>query len=181
MENWTPYLMTSTDTALGLRQATLSLREHDPRWADLFETEASLVSEALAGVTFEIDHIGSTAVPGLQAKPILDIALRSTEETHIAAALVELGYIDRGMRSGRLFIRLRDGDVRTHNLHFYQPDDPDYADHITFRNALRSDPKLRAQYVALKRNLVENLGDKGRGQYADGKSDFVKSVLQTMR
>jgi GrpB-like predicted nucleotidyltransferase (UPF0157 family) len=107
------------NTALGLRQATLSLREHDPRWADLFETEASLISEALAGVTFEIDHIGSTAVRGLQAKPILDIALRSTEENRIAAALVELGYVDRGIRSGRLFIRLREGDVRTHNLHLY--------------------------------------------------------------
>lgn len=78
-ENWIPNLMTSMNTALGLRQATLSLREHDPRRADLFETEASLISEALAGVIFEIDHIGSTAVPGLQAKPILDIALRLTE------------------------------------------------------------------------------------------------------
>lgn len=173
--------MTSTNTALGLRQATLSLREYDPRWAYLFETEASLISEALPGVTFEIDHIGSTAVPGLQAKPILDIALRSTEEAQIAAALVKLGYIDRGIRSGRLFIRLRDDDVRTHNLHFYQPDDPDYMDQVTFRDALRSDPKLRAQYVALKRNLVESLGDKGRGQYADGKADFVKSVLQKKR
>lgn len=61
--------MTSIDKALGLCQATLSLREHDPRWADLFKTEASLICEALAGVTFEIDHIGSTAVPELQAKP----------------------------------------------------------------------------------------------------------------
>lgn len=85
------------------------------------------------------------------------------------------------MRSGRLFIWLRDGNVRTHNLHFHKPDDPDYADQITFRNELRSDPKPRAQYVALKRNLVENLVDKGRGQYGDGKTDFVKSVLQKTR
>lgn len=128
-------------------------------------------------MTFEIDHIGSTAVPGLQAKPILDIALRSTEENRIAAALVELGYVDRGIRSGRLFIRLREGDVRTHNLHLYHPNDPDCLDQITFRNALRSDQNLRAQYVALKQDLVKNLGDTGRGQYADGKTDFVKSVL----
>jgi GrpB-like predicted nucleotidyltransferase (UPF0157 family) len=181
MENWIPQLMKSIKTALGLRQATLSLREYDPRWADLFEMEASLISEALAGVTFEIDHIGSTAVPGLKAKPILDIALCSTEESRIAAALVELGYIDRGIRSGRLFTRLRDDDVRTHNLHFYQPDDPAYADQVMFRNALRSDAKLRAQYLALKRNLVENLGDRGRGQYADGKTDFIKSVLKKRR
>lgn len=177
MENWIPNLMTSINAALGLRQATLSLREHDPRWADLFETEASLISEALAGVTFEIDHIGSTAVPGLQAKPILDIALRSTEENRIAAALVEIGYVDRGIRSGRLLIRLREGDVRTHNLHLYHPNDPNCLEQITFRNALRSEPKLRAQYAALKQGLVRNLGDRGRGQYADGKTDFVKSVL----
>lgn len=169
------------ENALGLRQATLSLRAYDPRWATLFEIEASLISDALAGLTFKIDHIGSTAVPGLKAKPILDIAMRSSEETRIAAALVGLGYIDRGNRSGRLFIRLRDGDVRTHNLHLYQPNDHQCIDQLTFRDALRAEPELRAQYEALKQGLVEKLGDKGRSQYADEKTDFINAVIQMNR
>ncbi|KEJ94847.1 hypothetical protein SUH3_23990 [Pseudosulfitobacter pseudonitzschiae] len=129
-------------------------------------------------MTFEIDHIGSTAVSEIQAKPVLDIALRSTEDAQIAAALVKLGYVDRGIRSGRLFIRSRDDDVRTHNLHLNHPDDLNCIDQITFRNALRSEPKLRTQFAALKQSLVRSLGDRGRGQYGDGETDFVKSVLQ---
>ncbi|EAV40504.1 hypothetical protein SIAM614_21492 [Stappia aggregata IAM 12614] len=166
---------------MGLRQATLSLVEHDPRWADLYESEVTLIAEALPGVAFEIDHIGSTAVPGLSAKPILDIAVRSTNETQIAAALTGLGYIDRGIRSGRLFIRLRDGDVRTHNLHLYPPNDTDCLDQIAFRDALRADQKLREQYTELKQSLVESLGDAGRGQYAARKTNFIKSVIQSQK
>lgn len=173
--------MTDVDTSLGLRQATLTLSQHDPRWAELFKKEAACISEALSGLTFEIDHIGSTAVPGLPAKPILDIAMRSVEETQVAAALTRLGYSDRGMRSGRLFIRLRDGDVRTHNLHLYRPNDPDCLDQIIFRDALRAEPKLRQQYATLKQKLVDSLGDEGRGQYADRKTNFVKFVIQSHR
>ena len=131
----------------------------------------------------EIDHIGSTAVPGLPAKPILDIAVRADagDEPRIAEALVGLDYIDRGIRSGRLFIRLRDGDVRTHNLHLYRPDDPDCRDQIASRNALRADPDLRQRYAALKRDLVDHLGNAGRGRYADGKTNFVQAVIRQPR
>ncbi len=162
---------------LGLRQATLSLRTYDPRWVDLYEAEAALIRDALPAVAFEIAHIGSTAVPGLQAKPILDIAMRSAAETQVATALVGLGYVDRGIRSGRLFIRLRDGDIRTHNLHLYLPDDPDWQDQMAFRDALRAEPELGQQYEALKRELVERFGDEGRSQYTDGKTAFVRAVV----
>lgn len=169
--------MTNAETSLGLRQASLALSDYDPRWAEAFEQEAATIRNALSGLRFEIDHIGSTSVPGLSAKPILDIALRATEEAQIAQALTGIGYIDRGMRSGRLFIRLRDVDVRTHNLHLYQPGDPDCLDQITFRDVLRTHAELRARYAKLKHDLVAGLGDQGRGQYADGKTDFVRSVV----
>lgn len=172
--------MTGDPASLGLRQATLALVPHDPAWAASFEAEAARIRAALTDVAFEIDHIGSTAVPGLPAKPILDIAMRAADadEDQVAEALVGIGYIDRGIRSGRLFVRLRDGDVRTHNLHLYRPDDPDCRDQIAFRNALRADPDLCDRYAALKRDLVEHLGDGGRSRYADGKTDFVRTVIQ---
>lgn len=140
-----------------------------------------MISKELPDVIFDINHIGSTSVPGLLAKPILDIAIRSNDEELIAAALIRLGYIDRGIRSGRLFIRLRDGDIRTHNLHLYQPDDVDCRDQITFRDALRSNSNLRDQYAALKQKLAKELGDQGRGQYAGRKTDFVSAAISAHR
>lgn len=170
--------MTRDPPSLGLRQA--SLVPHDPAWGDVFDAEAARIRSGLPDVSFEIDHIGSTAVPGLPAKPILDIAMRAAaaDEERIARVLVSIGYIDRGIRSGRLFVRLRDGDVRTHNLHLYDPGDLDRRDQIAFRDALRADPDMRERYAALKHRLVDRLGDAGRGRYADGKTDFVQAVIQ---
>jgi GrpB-like predicted nucleotidyltransferase (UPF0157 family) len=149
-------------------------------WASAFASEAGRIRDALADVAFEIDHIGSTAVPGLPAKAILDIAMRAKgqDEDRIAGALVGLGYIDRGFRSGHLFIRLRDDDVRTHNLHLYRPEDPEYFNQIAFRDALRADPELRDKYALLKHSLVNRLGDAGRSRYADGKTDFVRAATE---
>jgi GrpB-like predicted nucleotidyltransferase (UPF0157 family) len=175
--------MTAEPASLGLRQATLALAPHDPAWADAFDAEAARIRAALPDVAFEIDHIGSTAVPGLPAKPILDIAMRagSDDEPRIADGLLALGYIDRGHRSGRLFIRLRSSDMRTHNLHLYRPDDPDCRDQIAFRDALRADPDLRRRYTALKQDLVSRLGDAGRRRYADEKTDFVRTAIPPSR
>lgn len=170
--------MTKASTPLGLRQATLALTPHDLTWVSVFDTEAARIRAALPDVAFEIDHIGSTAVPGLPAKAILDIAMRAAEpdEDRIVKVLVRLGYIDRGIRSGRLFIRLRDGDIRTHNLHLYRPEEPDYGEQIAFRDALRADHELRDRYALLKRELVDRLGDAGRRSYTEGKTDFVRAV-----
>jgi GrpB-like predicted nucleotidyltransferase (UPF0157 family) len=175
--------MTEASASLGLRKATLALAPYDPKWAEAFAAEVILIRGALPDMSFEIDHIGSTAVPGLPAKPILDIAMSAdaNDVPHIAEALVGLGYIDRGIRSGRLFIRLRDGDVRTHNLHLYEPGDPDCRDQIAFRDALRADPSLRDRYAALKQDLVDRLGDAGRVRYADEKTDFVRTATPPAR
>jgi GrpB-like predicted nucleotidyltransferase (UPF0157 family) len=77
-----------------------------------------------------------------------------------------------------LFIRLREGDIRTHNLHLYHPDDTDCRDQIAFRNALRRNPKLRDKYAGIKQMLVEELGDQGRGMYAGRKTEFVRGAIE---
>jgi GrpB-like predicted nucleotidyltransferase (UPF0157 family) len=175
--------MTGDAASLGLRQTTLRLVPHDAAWAAAFEAEAARIGSALPGVPFLIAHIGSTAVPALPTKPILDIAMRAarSDAERIASTLVELGYVDRGIRSGRLLVRLRDGDLRTHNLHLYGSDDADWDAQLAFRDALRDDPDLRARYAALKRSLVDRLGDAGRSRYADGKTAFVRATIGTRR
>lgn len=166
-------------STLGLRHGTLALAEYDPIWAERFKEEAALISNALDGVNFQIDHIGSTAVPGLSAKAILDIAVQAEEEAEVASALVGLGYIDRGVRSGRLFIRLREGDIRTHNLHLYRPNDPECLAQIAFRDRLRRNSKLRDAYASLKRKLARDLGNSSRREYTEEKTHFIRSVLWT--
>jgi GrpB-like predicted nucleotidyltransferase (UPF0157 family) len=92
---------------------TLSLAPYDPSWAAAFAADVIFIRAALPVMSFEIEHIGSTAVPGLPAKPTLDIAMSAdaNDVPHIAKALVGLGYIDRSIRSGRFFVRLHDGVV----------------------------------------------------------------------
>lgn len=141
---------------------------------------AARIRAKLPDVAFEIDHIGSTAVPGLPTKAILDIVRRAAEqdEHRIADALVGLGYIDRVIRSGSLFIRLRNSDIRTHNLHLFRPDVPECGDQIAFRDALRAYPKLRDRYAQLERDLVDRFGDAGRRNYTEGKTDCVRAVIK---
>lgn len=167
----------TSEKPLGLPDGTLRLMPYRTEWPDLYEREAARIRQALASrVTIQIYHIGSTSVAGLAAKPILDIVLCALpeDETQVADALVSLGYIDRGERSGRHFI-LEDGaGVRTHNLHLYMPDDERMSKQIAFRDTLRRDPQAREKYVQLKTSLLGG----ARGDYAPGKTDFITELLE---
>ena len=171
--------MTERDESIGLRHGTLAIAPRDPAWAELYEAEAHRIRSALPGTALEIDHVGSTAVVGLPAKPILDVAVRVApeDEDAVASALIGLGYVDRGVRGGRLFVRVRGGDVRTHNLHLYRPGDLDRRDQVAFRDALRRDRRLRDRYAALKHRLAGSLAGR-RKEYAGGKTAFVREALE---
>jgi GrpB-like predicted nucleotidyltransferase (UPF0157 family) len=164
---------------LGLAQGQLALAPHSSAWADEFAAEAKRIHAAIPGTAFAIDHIGSTAVPGLPAKPILDLAVcvSLSDEDIVAESLCGLGYSDRGLRSGRLFVRCDAQGARTHNLHLYLDGDAEHREQIAFRDALRADPNLRDAYAALKQELVAKLGAAGRERYADAKAAFIKAAI----
>lgn len=155
----------------------MRLVPHSTDWGPLFATERATTAAAAQGLAAEIKHIGSTAVPGLLAKPILDIGIAARAENHnrIAAALTALGYVDRGERGGRLFIR-QDGNVRTPNLHLYSPDDPEWHDHLAFRDALRADAAVRDAYARLKLDIIARLAGQRLG-YAEAKTEFIRFVM----
>lgn len=165
------------EACLGLEQGALRLLPHSAHWAALFATERAAIAAAIQGVAAEIEHIGSTAVPGLPAKPILDIGLAAPAESHdqIAVALVASGYLDRGQRGGHLFIR-HDGELRTHNLHLYSAGVPEWHDHLAFRDALRADAAVREAYARLKLDIIAQLKGQRLG-YAEAKTEFIRSVL----
>lgn len=167
--------------ALGLAAGTLRLVPHDPDWARRFETEAARLSYLPGGA--RVHHIGSTSVPGLPAKPILDLMVTAQTSAWgaVATALRRAGYRDngpRGDRGGHVFVREDDG-VRTHILHLYVPDDPDVANHLDFRDALRADAGARSAYADRKARLIAS--GIPRRRYADAKGGVVSAILQAWR
>jgi GrpB-like predicted nucleotidyltransferase (UPF0157 family) len=174
----------SRSVSLGLHRAAVELRPYDPSWAMLGERERSTVAGVLAELANDVQHVGSTAVPGLDAKPILDIAValdptQKLSNRAIAGRMESAGYhfvTDSGPDGGLLFVRAQ-GDIRTVHVHVISADDPEWARYIRFRDLLRTRPELRRSYERLKHQLaVRFAGD--RTAYTDAKAVFVAEVLQ---
>ncbi len=133
-----------------------------------------------------IHHIGSTAVPDLPAKPILDVALGAVETDDIddlTAALVGIGYIDRGEGEngiGRLLVWESSPDVRTVHIHILREGSVWVKRHLTFRDALRKSRELRERYAGRKVELARRFpGD--RKSYTAGKDAVVQAILDEAR
>jgi GrpB-like predicted nucleotidyltransferase (UPF0157 family) len=166
---------------LGLESGAVRLVPYDPRWPGLFEEAARELGHALGARALGIHHVGSTAIPGLPAKPVLDL-LVSVPDLDAALALVPLleplGY---ELRPGdaipdRHFLRrLRDG-ARTHHVSLAEPASWHHRSTLAFRDALRGDAGEAAAYAALKMELARRFPE-DRTAYNEGKSAFVARVL----
>jgi len=168
------------DPALpGLAHGTVQLIEWTPRWAELFAVESARLSAALGDLALDIEHYGSTSVPGLVAKPLLDILVGGTDATDPApyiAALAPLGYdysAHAGVPEHLVFGR---GTARTHLVHVVRYGGDAWRKALAFRDALRADPGLRNDYAALKRQLAERHGS-DRSRYTAAKSAFIERTL----
>ncbi|HEX9948110.1 MAG TPA: GrpB family protein [Allosphingosinicella sp.] len=164
---------------LGLRQKIVRLETPNPRWAEAFETEAARIAAALRPFGASIEHCGSTSVPGIPAKPIIDILIgiaAPVDVAALAAALATIGYEHAtwaGVPGHEVFGK---GDPRTHLLHVVPNEEDAWTRMLAFRDALRSDPALAAEYASLKQELAMRFPD-DRSTYTDGKSAFVARVL----
>jgi GrpB-like predicted nucleotidyltransferase (UPF0157 family) len=131
----------------------------------------------------DIQHVGSTAIPGLGAKPIIDIMVAISELADVEKCigpLATLGYEFRGEAGipGRLFFGK--GSPRTHNLHRVEGQGDFWRDLILFRDFLRTHPDEASRYYELKRRLAARFGA-DREAYAEGKTGFIESVLARAR
>ncbi len=152
---------------------------YSPDWAGQFEAERKKIAQALHERALRIEHIGSTAIPGLSAKPIIDILVSVAnldEATGCIASLAELGYtfVDYPDNTERLFFRK--GFPRTHHIHLVEAGGREEYEKIRFRDALRASPALRAAYMALKKELSE-AHRYDRARYSERKSKFVHDIL----
>ena len=164
-----------------VKEAKVELVAYDVNWPSLFEAERKVLMQSLAGwLVGEIEHIGSTAVVGLCAKPVIDIMapVRSLAESIAAIPVVErAGYVYYPYKPALMhwFCKPSPGH-RTHHLHLVPLDSELWGQRLTFRDALRGSAALRAEYVSLKRELASKFGH-DREAYTEGKSTFVARVL----
>lgn len=155
----------------------------DPAWAQRYLIEAQLLRAVLSDLDPGVEHIGSTAVPGLAAKPVIDLLIGVPDLARFSPCAHRLGaygyeYVpdqERSVPDRRFFKRVVAG-VRTHHLHVVQRDGSLWQRYLGFRNALRSDAALAQRYAQLKLTLAERHAD-DREAYTAGKTGFVEGVL----
>ena len=158
----------------------ITVLNYDPEWPLKYERERKAIAEILDGNGISIYHIGSTSVPGLAAKPIIDImaVVRSLEKVDDARGkFSELGYEYLGEFgiAGRRYFR-KGGDERTHQIHIFQADDWNNIErHLAFRDYMRTHEKERTEYAKIKTALAQRFPYDIDG-YCDGKDAFVREM-----
>lgn len=173
-----------TESAPGWAFEPVSVVDPDPDWPRRAgELREQLVGPLGRWLTTDIHHVGSTAVPGLPAKPILDLMAGVTDlgqAPEIAAVIAGSGWhyvppeLDQ-RPSRRHFVHVVGGHRHAH-LHLMRPGTADWQRHLDFRDRLRADPALRDEYAALKRRLAAvHAGD--REAYTEAKSGFIAAAL----
>ncbi len=162
------------------------LTDYDPSWPKLFLQEADALRSAFGASLVSLEHIGSTSVPGLSAKPIIDIQaiVRTLAEASAAPALAEIGWTQGSFDldpEHRLYFKKNTAEgIRTHQLHVYEPNLPAAAEHILFRDYLRAHPDEASRYLDLKRRLART-HQHDRIAYSAAKDEYVAAVLTKAR
>lgn len=154
---------------------------HDPRWRDAFEAEAKQVAAALGETVVAVHHIGSTAIPGIYAKPVVDLLVEVGDVTAAdgrSSAMESLGYEvlgEYGIPGRRYFRKDTPEGVRTHNVHAFEAGSHEVARHLAFRDYMLAHPADAESYSELKRRLAAE-HPQSFDAYMDGKDGFIKEI-----
>jgi GrpB-like predicted nucleotidyltransferase (UPF0157 family) len=160
---------------------TSKISDYDPTWPSRFTQEQQRLAPIFGSKLLRIDHVGSTAVPALSAKPEIDILIEVSDDADIdryTHSLIELGYCrGRDLSEGHHFFRKDVDGVRTHKLHVVTRGHFQISRMLLFRDHLRNNPKARQDYQSLKLKLEkENI--QGIGEYLKAKAPFIDKVLE---
>ncbi|WNQ09642.1 GrpB family protein [Paenibacillus aurantius] len=156
------------------------LSEYSEDWVRLFQEEADFLKTIFKDEILQFEHFGSTSVPGLKAKPVIDMICIVKNINNIDSfndKMHSLGYDvagDWGIPGRRLF--RKGGANRTHHIHFYQADNSQIARHLIFRDYLRSHPEEVARYSRFKEELVQRF--ENTSEYSPAKKAFVTEMEQ---
>ena len=167
---------------LGLDQNEVRLVPHDSHWIPLGRQECEVVARLLGDAAHDVVHVGSTSVPGMEAKPILDIAAAVDDDTAVddivarLCAGAEYAYEgDKRGQGGLLFVRGHAG-FRTAHVHVVGIGSPEWRSYLRFRRLLLDDPAARARYQSAKRVLARRYAHDRVG-YTQAKSAVVEQLL----
>jgi GrpB-like predicted nucleotidyltransferase (UPF0157 family) len=168
---------------LGLEFGIVRLVEYDARWPALFSAEQQRIRDRSGTLPLRLEHIGGTSIPGMCAKPVLDIAAGRASDTSThdyVAALEEAGYEHRGERGvpGREFFCR--GRPRAYHLHLVEEGGPLWRDYLAFRDYLRAHAEAARAFADLKRVLAARFSQHREG-YMNAKSSHVQEILRLTR
>ena len=158
---------------------------HDPSWAKSFREEVDDLAVALGDAVVAIHHIGSTAIPNIKAKPIIDVLIevRDIEKVDdLNEQMRLLGYEPKGelgIAARRYFRKGRD-EQHTHHVHVFQTGHPEVERHLNFRDYLVAHPEEERAYARPKEMLASQFGQ-DRGRYTEGKSGFIEEMDRRAR
>ena len=164
----------------------LTISPYDPRWPEEFEAESRRIHASLGPLALRIDHVGSTSVPGLAGKPVIDIQI-SVEKLHpmdpYQVLLEQIGYTHVPHADDVIYPFLHRPETwpHTHHVHVCQAGDSEERRHLAFRDYLRDHPELTLEYAQVKRDLVRKFSAEtfeSRNAYAEAKSVFIAPVLE---
>lgn len=157
------------------------IEAYRPEWQDMYAQEAEHLRPAFGDTIVRVHHIGSTAILGMSAKPIIDILVEVADIEAVDQQnnkLEQLGYEamgEFGIKARRYFRKENQAGARTHHVHTFEVGSPEVARHLGFRDFMIAHPELAAQYSDLKRRLVaEHQGD--AESYINGKGPFIQHI-----
>jgi GrpB-like predicted nucleotidyltransferase (UPF0157 family) len=161
----------------GRERREIVLAEHDPAWAERYQQERARIVAALGDRVLRIDHIGSTSVPGLAAKPIIDIDLSVADpddEPSYVPDLEAAGYVLRVREPQHRMLRTPERDVQVHVCALGSEWE---SRHLIFRDWLRQHPDDRQRYEDVKRSLAGRVWE-DTNDYADAKTDVIVDIMR---
>lgn len=167
--------VTAVELVGGVEALAVDLHSYDAAWPRTYRDHRRRIRDALAAVEIEIEHIGSTSVPGLAAKPIIDIVVTVndiTAEEDYLDGLLAAGYELRVREPGHRLVRTPARDV---HVHLFERDDPAVGDYLLLRDHLRANADDRALYESTKRALLSKQWD-DMNDYADAKTDVILAI-----
>jgi GrpB-like predicted nucleotidyltransferase (UPF0157 family) len=177
------YLRTHTVGELKPFSGPIRIADYDPQWPHRFECEANRIRSALGNLALRIEHVGSTSVPDLPAKPIIDIVLAvadSTNEAEYAPALERAGYQLHIREPGWCQHRMFKGAERDVNLHAFSANTAEIDRMLAFRDWLRINASDRELYACSKRALAQQ-DWKYTQNYADAKTAVIEEIVSRAR
>jgi GrpB-like predicted nucleotidyltransferase (UPF0157 family) len=178
------HAMTEDESLLAAIHEEVRPRPYDPSWPEKFLAEEKRLASLLPGVFAEIAHVGSTAIPGMPAKPVIDLLAGVASMAlakSLAARICAAGYgtsaeFNDSLADRQWFMRWAQGH-RTHHLHVVVHEGAVWRDHLAFRDALRASSELATRYAELKSQLAANhIGD--REAYTEAKAEFIRATLR---